>query len=95
MASLVWGLESWVGYDVRIPELREGRMSGPPRARGRRGFWFILGRGTGVAVFVSPPPFLGRRTTDGDRFRPPSSGAHPPSAHIENGSRGIRRLITE
>ena len=27
------GLEQRVGYDVQITELREGRMSGPPRAR--------------------------------------------------------------
>ena len=38
VAPLVWGLEQWVGCGGHIPRLREGRMSGPPRARGRRGF---------------------------------------------------------
>ena len=33
MVSLVWVLEQRVGCDLRILELREGRMSGPPRTR--------------------------------------------------------------
>ena len=67
---LVWVLEQWVGCDGLIAELREGRMSGPPRLRGRRGFCWVWVYGPGAAAFGSPlpPPFLRRHTTAWDNY---------------------------
>ena len=47
------GLEQRVGYDVQITELREGRTSGPPRSRGRRGVG-VFGR-FGITLQCSLP----------------------------------------
>ena len=49
-STLISVLEQRVGYDVRITELREGRLGGPPRARGRRVFVFGNSRGFDGAI---------------------------------------------
>ena len=68
MVSLVSVLEQRAGYDVQITELREGRMSGPPRSRGRRGVRLVWVLRDGVAVSArlanSHPPSSSKPSLD-------------------------------
>ena len=52
------GFEKRIGGDGLISELREGRLGGPPRSRGRPGFWCLWESGNDVAAFAHPPSFL-------------------------------------